>query len=119
MYGLMVAKVLIFLRYKQHQKKIRMGWFTKFLTSSIGRKLVMSLTGLFLIIFLIVHLAGNLQLLYDDGGVQFNLSAEFMTSNPLIKTVSYLLYAFILIHALQGWAIWRKNRQARGGDSGE
>ena len=94
-----------------------MGWFTKFLTSSIGRKLVMSLTGLFLITFLIVHLAGNLQLLYDDGGVQFNLYAKFMTSNPLIKTVSYLLYAFILIHAIQGWAIWRKNRQARGGDS--
>ena len=73
----------------------------------------MSLTGLFLIIFLVVHLVGNLQLLMDDGGRQFNLYAQFMTSNPLIKTTSIGLYAFILIHAIQGWMIWRKNRKVR------
>ncbi len=75
----------------------------------------MSLTGLFLILFLVVHLIGNLKLLYDDGGKSFNLYAEFMTTNPLIKTVSYLLYAFIVIHAVQGWLLWRKNVAARGG----
>ena len=91
-----------------------MSWFSNFLTSSIGRKMVMSLTGIFLILFLVVHLIGNLQLLYDDGGEKFNLYAKFMTTNPLIKTTSYLLYAFILIHAVQGWLLWRKNRQARG-----
>ncbi|MCO6477032.1 MAG: succinate dehydrogenase cytochrome b subunit [Phaeodactylibacter sp.] len=91
-----------------------MSWFSNFLTSSIGQKVVMSLTGIFLILFLVVHLAGNLQLLYDDGGKKFNIYAEFMTSNPLIKTVSYLLYAFILLHAIQGWVLWRKNRKARG-----
>jgi succinate dehydrogenase / fumarate reductase cytochrome b subunit len=74
----------------------------------------MSLTGLFLIIFLLIHLIGNLQLLADDGGKQFNLYALFMTTNPLIKTVSYLLYFFILLHAIQGWIIMRANRQARG-----
>lgn len=90
-----------------------MSWFTTFLTSSVGRKLVMSLTGLFLIIFLVVHLIGNLQLLLDDGGEKFNHYAEFMTSNPLIKTTSYLLYASILLHAFQGWLLWRKNAAAR------
>lgn len=74
----------------------------------------MSLTGLFLIVFLLVHLAGNLQLLYNDGGEAFNLYARFMTTHPLIKTLSYLLYAFILIHAIQGWMLWSKNRAARG-----
>ncbi len=74
----------------------------------------MSLTGLFLIVFLLIHLIGNLQLLYADSGEAFNLYAKFMTTNPLIKTVSYLLYAFILIHAIQGWLLWRKNKQARG-----
>lgn len=74
----------------------------------------MSLTGLFLIVFLLVHLAGNLQLLHNDGGEAFNLYAKFMTTNPLIKTVSYLLYAFILLHAIQGWMLWSKNRSARG-----
>jgi succinate dehydrogenase / fumarate reductase cytochrome b subunit len=94
-----------------------MSWFTNFLTSSIGRKLIMSLTGLFLVSFLVIHLIGNLQLLYDDGGEKFNLYAKFMTTNPLIKTVSYLLYAGILLHAIQGFALWAKNRKARGGQS--
>ncbi len=90
-----------------------MSWLSSFLASSIGQKLVMSLTGLFLILFLMVHLAGNLQLLYHDGGEAFNLYAHFMTTNPLIKTVSYGLYFFILLHAIQGILIWRKNRAAR------
>lgn len=90
-----------------------MSWVSNFLTSSIGQKLVMSLTGLFLILFLVVHLIGNLQLLINDGGQAFNEYAYFMTHNKLIKTVSYLLYAFIVIHAIQGILIWRKNRMAR------
>lgn len=91
-----------------------MSWVSHFLTSSIGKKLIMSLTGLFLITFLVVHLVGNLQLLIDDGGKQFNLYAKFMTTNPLIKTISYVLYLLILVHAVQGWVIWRQNRTARG-----
>lgn len=92
-----------------------MNWFSTFLTSSVGRKLVMSLTGLFLIIFLVVHLIGNLQLLAGDGGLAFNEYAKFMTSFGPIKAVSYLLYASILLHAVQGWLLWSKNRAARGG----
>lgn len=92
-----------------------MNWFTKFLTSSIGQKLVMSLTGLFLIVFLLVHLIGNFQLLYSDGGEAFNLYAKFMTTNPIIKLSSYGLYSFLLLHAVQGWLLWSKNRSARGG----
>ena len=90
-----------------------MNWFIAFLKSSLGRKLIMSLTGLFLIMFLIVHLNGNFQLLLDDGGEKFNLYTKFMTSNPLIKTISYLLYFFILLHTIQGLLIWRHNRAAR------
>lgn len=93
-----------------------MSWVTHFLTSSIGRKVVMSLTGIFLIIFLVVHLSGNLQLLIDDDGKQFNLYAQFMTSNPLIKLVSFGLYATILAHAILGVILWRQNRAARGVD---
>lgn len=91
-----------------------MNWFIKFLTSSLGKKLIMSLTGLFLVSFLAIHLVGNLQLLIDDQGQQFNIYAKFMTTNPVIKTVSYLLYFSILLHAFQGWALWRQNRAARG-----
>lgn len=74
----------------------------------------MSLTGLFLVLFLVVHLAGNLQLLKSDGGVAFNGYAYFMTQNPLIKTISYGLYFFIVLHAIQGIILFRKNRAARG-----
>jgi len=91
-----------------------MNWFSTFITSSIGQKVIMSLTGLFLIIFLVVHLVGNLQLMQDDGGQAFNVYAHFMTTNPLIKFTSYGLYFFILLHALQGLLLARKNRLARG-----
>ena len=89
-------------------------WLGHFLTSSIGKKVVMALTGLFLITFLAVHLAGNLQLLTADGGEAFNKYAFFMTNNPIIKFTSYGLYFFILLHAFQGIALWLQNRSARG-----
>ena len=90
-----------------------MKWFFEFLRSSIGRKLIMSLTGLFLISFLVVHLAGNLALLAGDQGEAFNTYAYFMTNNPLIKTVSYGLYFFIILHTIQGLAIAFYNRRAK------
>jgi len=90
-----------------------MSWITNFLTSSIGRKLLMSITGLFLIQFLLVHLIGNLQLLVDDGGEKFNLYAKFMTSNPVIKAASYILYSAILLHIVQGFLLWKQNSASR------
>jgi succinate dehydrogenase / fumarate reductase cytochrome b subunit len=93
-----------------------MNWFTKLLTSSIGRKLLMALTGLFLIVFLAVHLAGNLQLLKDDGGRAFNEYAQFMTSNPLIKTISYVNYALIIVHIVWAILLTRQNSKARGAE---
>src|SRR5882672_8787050 len=93
-----------------------MKWFLELITSSLGKKLVMALTGLFLILFLAVHLAGNLQLLKHDGGKAFNVYAEFMTTNPVIKTISYGNYAFILLHILLATFLSRKNRVARGTD---
>lgn len=90
-----------------------MNWLTKFLTSSIGKKVLMSLTGLFLCAFLIVHVSGNLQLFKSDGGLAFNEYAVFMTSNPFIKFISYGLYAIILFHAFWGLYLTAQNRKAR------
>lgn len=91
-----------------------MHWITDFLTSSIGKKLIMSLTGLFLISFLIVHLIGNLQLLIPDNGKAFNIYAHFMSTNPLIKVISIGLYLGILLHAIQGILIALANKKAKG-----
>jgi succinate dehydrogenase / fumarate reductase, cytochrome b subunit len=91
-----------------------MKWFTQLFSSTLGYKVVMALTGLFLILFLAVHLTGNLQLLKDDGGKSFNIYAEFMSTNPLIQTVSKGNFAFIIIHVIWAIILTRKNRAARG-----
>jgi len=83
-------------------------------SSSLGRKLTMALTGLFLILFLAVHLAGNLQLLKSDEGRSFNIYAEFMSTNPLIQIVSKGNFAFILIHVIWAIMLTRQNKAARG-----
>ena len=89
-------------------------WIVKFLTSSIGRKLIMSLTGLFLILFLTVHLIGNLQLIFNDGGEAFNSYAYMMTHNPLIQLISVGNYFFILLHAAVGILLYFQNKGAKG-----
>lgn len=71
------------------------------------------MTGLFLILFLVVHLIGNLQLLWDDGGEAFNSYAYMMTHNPLIKAVSIGNYIFIVLHAIQGITLALANRGAK------
>jgi len=90
-----------------------MSSVTRFLDSSIGRKVLMSLTGLFLCIFLIVHLSGNLQLFNDDMGLAFNQYTVWMTTFLPIKIVSYLLYASILLHVINGIRLTMANRAAR------
>ena len=92
-----------------------MNWISRVLTSSLGQKVIMSLTGIFLILFLIVHMSGNLQLLADDGGRSFNIYAAFMSENPFIRVISIGLYASILLHAIQGIALALANRKAKGG----
>lgn len=91
-----------------------MKWLFKFLLSTLGKKLLMALTGLFLILFIAVHLAGNLQLLKDDGGRAFNIYAEFMSTNTLIQIISKGNFTFILIHVIWGIILTRMNRGARG-----
>ena len=91
-----------------------MNWFTRLLSSTLGRKLMMALTGLFLILFLAVHLIGNLQLLKTDEGEAFNVYAKFMTSNPVIMVVSYVNYAAIIIHVIWAILLTRINSKARG-----
>ncbi|MEO9966486.1 MAG: succinate dehydrogenase cytochrome b subunit [Reichenbachiella sp.] len=90
-----------------------MSWFTQTLTGSVGKKLLMALTGLFLILFLVVHLAGNLQLLFNDDGQAFNMYAHGMANNLFIKVVSYGNFFFILVHVIDGFILTFKNKAAR------
>lgn len=86
------------------------------LSSSIAKKYWMALTGLFLCLFLVGHLLGNLQLFIPgiDGKTQFNLYAHFMTTNPAVKILSYLTYFSILFHTVDGILILTvQNQKAR------
>ena len=83
--------------------------------SSLSKKYFMAATGLFLCIFLIGHLAGNLQLFLtgEEGKLQFNEYALFMTTFPAVKILSYLTYFSIIFHAIDGILLTIKNRNAR------
>jgi succinate dehydrogenase / fumarate reductase cytochrome b subunit len=90
-----------------------MSEFKQTFNSSLGKKLIMALTGLFLCTFLIVHLGGNLLLFRDDEGYGFNVYANFLTHFPPIEVVAYLLYLSILVHAVYALILTLKNRSAR------
>jgi succinate dehydrogenase / fumarate reductase, cytochrome b subunit len=90
-----------------------MSEFKQTFNSSLGKKLIMALTGLFLCTFLIVHVGGNLLLFCNDGGYLFNLYANFLTHFPPIEVIAYLLYLSILVHALYALILTIQNRRAR------
>lgn len=90
-----------------------MSEFKQTFNSSLGKKLIMALTGLFLCTFLIVHLGGNLLLFKNDQGFGFNVYANFLTHFPPIEVVAYILYLCILVHTLYAIILTTKNRKAR------
>lgn len=85
----------------------------KFYNSSIGQKIFVGLTGLFLCSFLIVHLAGNLLMFRNDGGLAYNAFSEFMSTNVFIRTLEIVLLAGFVFHILFGFRVWLAARRAR------
>ena len=89
-----------------------MEWIKQTLWSSIGKKLMMALTGLAFIVFLVAHLAGNLTLY--GGGEAFNAYAEKLHSLGALLTILELgLLLFAAIHVFTGLVLFLQNRQAR------
>ena len=86
---------------------------SNFLSSSIGKKVIMSLSGLFLIAFLCVHLTLNLFLILDNSGELFNHGANFMATNPVIKIVEPILALGFIIHIIWASVLTLQNQKAR------
>lgn len=84
----------------------------RLLASTVGRKVLMGLTGLLLIGFLAVHLAGNL--LVFSSAEKFNHYSELLLSNPLIVVAELGLLALFVIHLLFGITVTLNNWKARG-----
>lgn len=89
-----------------------MTWKQMF-TSSIGKKFVMAITGVFLITFLIIHVGLNATIWANDNGKMFNAGAHFMGSTIVIRIMEIVLFAGIILHIFQGLALTSYNNSKR------
>jgi succinate dehydrogenase / fumarate reductase cytochrome b subunit len=94
-----------------------MNW-TQWLTSSIGKKIVMGVTGLFLVSFLVVHVGVNACIFKDlfvpdDDGDMFNRAADFMGRTVVIRIMEVVLFLGFFIHIIQGLVLEFENRIKR------
>lgn len=80
--------------------------------SSLTKKYVMALAGLFLISFLFVHMGINLLVLFPERDT-FNIAAHFMGSNPLVKIFEIVLFGGFIIHIVYGLVLQVQNWKAR------
>lgn len=89
-----------------------MKW-SEFFFSSPGKKLVMALTGISLILFLVVHAGINACIWANDGGEMFNKAAHFMGSTVVIRILEVGLFVGIFLHIIQGYVLTAKNNSRR------
>jgi succinate dehydrogenase / fumarate reductase, cytochrome b subunit len=84
-----------------------------FFTSSIGKKIMMAGLGLFLIVFLLIHLGINLLLILFESRDSFNIAAHFMGTNIIIKVFEIVLFGGFLLHMFYGVLVQIQNWIAR------
>ena len=98
------------------RERVSLGHVKQWFLTTLSRKNLMALTGLFLCLFLVVHLFGNLQLLLpvEVAQWQFNFYSKLLSENLFIELISYVLFASILAHILYALLITIKNRRANG-----
>jgi succinate dehydrogenase / fumarate reductase cytochrome b subunit len=89
-----------------------MTWKQVF-TSSIGKKLVMSFTGIFLILFLIIHAGLNACIWAGDNGEMFLKGAHFMGGNWVPRILEIGLFAGLILHIIQGYMLTVQNKSKR------
>ena len=84
-----------------------------FISSTVGTKVLIAITGLAMFLFLVGHLAGNLLLLV--GPEAFNGYSHALISNPAIYLVEAGLAAILVLHVFKAALNWARNRSARPG----
>ncbi len=87
-------------------------WLIRFITSTVGQKILMGFTGLGLCGFLVAHLSGNL-LMYK-GEKYYNEYAHFLHSSELLLPAEIGLFSMIILHLILAFTTARKNTDARG-----
>jgi succinate dehydrogenase / fumarate reductase cytochrome b subunit len=89
-----------------------MTW-KEYFTSSIGKKFVMAFTGIFLILFLIVHSVANSCIFLNDGGETYNSVAHFLSHNWIVRFLELGLFVGLFAHIIQGLMLWSQNSNKR------
>jgi succinate dehydrogenase / fumarate reductase cytochrome b subunit len=89
-----------------------MNWMIRIIKSSIGKKLLMALTGLGFISFLLVHLAGNLTL-YSGQNVFNAYSQRLHALGPLVTITEWGLLFFAAVHIVTGLTLFVQNWLSR------
>ena len=84
------------------------------INSSIGRKVVMSVTGIALILFLTFHCCMNIVALFSEEG--YNMICEFLGANWYALVATLGLAALAVIHIVYAFILTAQNRTARGGN---
>ncbi len=82
------------------------------LKTSVAKKMAMALSGLFLVMFIFVHLAINLTLIYP-GKEAFDVAVEFMGTNPLIQVMQPVLFLGFIFHIAMGIYLELTNQSKR------
>ena len=90
-----------------------MTWKQAF-TSSVGQKITMAASGIFLVLFLIVHVSVNALIWANDDGDMFNRAANFLGANVVPRIIEVGLFVFFLLHIVQGLILEAENRSKRG-----
>ena len=83
------------------------------ITSSLGKKLLMSLAGIFLLTFLLVHMGVNLLVVIFDDPMVYNKVAHIMSTNILIKIFEIILFGGFLLHIIYALILQIQNWVAR------
>lgn len=73
----------------------------------------MGCTGIFLVLFLLVHSTVNALIFFNDGGLYYNAIAHFLGTNYIIHVLEVGLFLFFILHIIQGFLVYAKNRAAR------
>lgn len=81
--------------------------------ASITKKMALAAVGLFLLLFLPVHLGINLCILRDDGGEWYRIASHFMGTNYIVKVFEVVLIATVLLHIIIAIIITIENLIAR------
>ena len=91
-----------------------MTQWSELFTSSVGKKFVMGLTGIFLILFLIIHVSVNACIWAMDDGQMFNMAAHFLGATVVPRVLEIGLFIGFILHIVQAYVLEMQNRRKRG-----